>query len=68
MNQEAFFTSPLAGYLTLRDMAAKLGVSIERVLRVVETRRISHAKRVGVVRLWDEVAFREIAAAVAERK
>lgn len=67
MNQEAFFTSPLAGYFTLRDMAAKLDVSIERVLRVVETRRISHAKRVGVVRLWDEVALREIAAAVTKR-
>ncbi len=55
IDQEAFFTSPLRDYLTLADMARQLRVSLELVKKLVEKNNIRHARRHGVVRLWNRV-------------
>lgn len=54
MDQEAFFSSPLEGFYTLRDLAAELRVPLAHMKDVVERSRMSHARRHGVVRLWSE--------------
>jgi hypothetical protein len=60
MDQEEFFTSPLSGYFTMKDIAVKLRVSIPQIRKIVETKRISHNARHGVVRLWTHDDVREI--------
>ena len=60
MDQEAFFTSPIAGLYTLNDLARQGGVPLAEVIARVEKLRIPPSKRRGVVRLWDEAGRAEI--------
>jgi hypothetical protein len=57
INQEAFFTSPIAGFYTLRDLADRTGISLDEMIRLVETLRVPPRERHGVVRLWDDAAL-----------
>ncbi len=61
MDQEHFYTSPLIGLLTMNDIAKRVGAQLEDVRRVIEKHRVAAARRVGVVRLWDERAAQIIA-------
>lgn len=67
MDQEAFFSSPVAGLYTLRDLAVIAGVSVEEMARRVEKRRVPPRRRHGVVRLWDETARAILCAEKARR-
>ena len=60
MDQEAFFTSPLDGLLTMHDIAQRLHVPLEAVKAVIERQHIAHTSRHGVVRLWSAEAMAEI--------
>ncbi|MFT3787137.1 MAG: hypothetical protein QM770_13375 [Tepidisphaeraceae bacterium] len=52
MDQEEFFTSPLANLLTMNDIARRLEVPLATVKNVIEKHAIHATKRHGVIRLW----------------
>ena len=60
MDQEAFFTSPIAGLYTLNDLARECGVPLAEMIATVERLRLPPTKRRGVVRLWDDAALRVV--------
>jgi hypothetical protein len=66
MDQELFFTSPVVGFFTLRDMAIMIGVPLHRVQAAVAELRISHARRHGIVRLFTAGDYRDIATQIAK--
>lgn len=64
MDQEAFFTSPIASLYTLSDLARECGMSLEAMIARVEKLRLAPTKRRGVVRLWDDAALTLLRASV----
>ena len=67
MDQEAFFTSPIAGLYTLNDLARRCDVPLQWMIARVEKLRVAPAKRRGVVRLWDDDALSLLRPSTTER-